>query len=205
MERQPSISAPNPTPLLETVHPHVQPHLQPNWGQAPNRPPSCVRTTNQRETHVKKSDFPTPSAPWAAAHVLQEQELLCSLPCSPRLIGDLKSLYHSGCPVAASLPSPGYHLPSAMGAVASAGLKYRYSVLNELCVAKQEEAMGRRKRGLFQRNVWLVGLTGGVKLYECEMLLLLFMNYPALCLTLPEISFYWLMQSGAILWLPSLL
>lgn len=63
--------------------------------------------------------------------------------------------------------------------------------------------MGRRKRGLFQRKVCLVGLNGGVKLYKCEMLL--FMNYPALCLTLPEISFYWHIQSNAILWLPSLL
>lgn len=54
--------------------------------------------------------------------------------------------------------------------------------------------MGRRKRGLFQRKVCLVGLNGGVKLYKCEILLLLFTNYPALCLTLPEISFYWHMQ-----------
>lgn len=64
---------------------------------------------------------------------------------------------------------------------------------------------GKRKRRLFERYVWLVALNGGVKLYKCEMLLLLFMNYPAPCLTLPKISFYWHMQSSAILWLLSLL
>lgn len=70
---------------------------------------------------------------------------------------------------------------------------------------KQAEVMGRRKRGLFQKEVCLVDLNGGVKLYRNEMLLLLFMNYPVLCLTLPEISFYWHVQSSAIIWLLSTL
>lgn len=156
---------------------------------------------------MRESNFPGFSTHWAAP-VLQEHALLCPLPCLPNLGGDLWMLYLSWSLVAASLPSPEHHLTSVRELKKSCCLCW--IAIQTFCPKwavcfKIGGSNGKRKRRLFKRYVWLVAFNGGVKLYKCEMLLLLFMNYPAPCLTLPEISFYWHMQSSAILWLLSLL
>lgn len=172
-----------PTYLL-TGHNHPR-------GSPPSSPLLPGGSSSGLEVHRKESNFP-PSPPLSSFCSTGKCTFLTAS-CSPSLERRFW--------VPPLLPYPPQRItPSSARGIRKFwwgffGLKYRHFAPNEQHVSKCEQQEGGREGFFRAKSTWMV-------LMElCEILL--FMKQPAL--PLPEISFYWHVQSDTIPWLPSLL